>query len=120
MNSVWTAGGSKKTCIWEAELEAFVLIREGHPAQRDWRGVQHGWVCSKKGREGGMVGEQGDRSVNGQSDHNRNSLAEEFVLFCRHWGATAGFHTEERLGQFFSSFIVKIDLSGNRVDIEEE
>lgn len=64
-----------------------------------------------------MVGEQGDRSVNGESDHIRNSLAEEFVLFCRHWGATAGFHTEERQGQ---SFIVKIDLSVHRVDIEEE
>lgn len=34
-----------------------------------------------------------------------------------HWGAMPGFHTEERLSQ---SFIVKIDLSGNRVDIEEE
>lgn len=64
-----------------------------------------------------MAGEQRDRSVNGQSDHIRNSLAEESVLFCRHWGATEGFHTEKKRGQ---SFIVKIDISCNRVDIEEE
>lgn len=64
-----------------------------------------------------MVEEKGGRSVNGQSDHIRKNLAKEPVLFCRHWGASAGFHTEERPGQ---SFIVKIDLPGNRVDIEEK
>lgn len=64
-----------------------------------------------------MVGEQGDRSVNGRSDHIWNSLAEEFALFSRHWGATAGFHTEERLDQ---RVLVKIYLSGSSVDIEEE
>lgn len=46
-----------------------------------------------------------------------NSAHHTDSLLWRYWGATAGFHTEERLGQ---NFIMIIDLSGNRVDTGEE
>lgn len=62
-----------------------------------------------------MFGEKVGESIKGQIKHTRRGLAKDCLLW-RHWGATAGFHTEERLGQ---NFIVIIDLSCNRVDTGE-
>lgn len=64
-----------------------------------------------------MIGEEGGRSLNGQSGTPGKAWLKNLNFILKALGSYYGFHIEERLGY---SFIVKIDPSGTRVALGEE